>query len=419
MKKSALIVFFAGLFTIFTINFSPLAMAQGIGKEITVGLSLTYTGPLGGTASSISDGFLDHLMWINNQGGIEYKEPGTGKSERVKMKIKWEDNAYNSSKSLSIYKRFKAAGAMVVCSLGSPTGEAISASLSRDRVPGVGFYAGASPAGFRHEPNYYSTSSSTLTEEFCTSVKWFMSDWKGTRPPKIGGMSMDAPSWRPMGEPGGVKAYVEKAGGKWVGIEWVPMIVTDTSIQIKRLVSKGVDAIVVFGGISHGIVIAKDMFRLGIDFKKVKVLYGTPTWDERLIDLVPKEAEGIIVSSPYTFSWEDLPGVRLAKKVREWRGRSGEMGSYLRGFVFGYGLKAALKSALEKVGYEKITPTDIRDALFSLKDLDAGGLMYKINVREPDYPQYCSHTRFAIVEGGRFKIISDWVEMEKVEYGRR
>jgi len=297
-------------------------------RAITVGLSLGYTGALGGTTTPISDGLLDHLMWINHEGGVGYKDPNMGKSDSVKMKIIWEDNAYSSTKSLGIYKRFKAADSKLVCVIGSTTGEAISASLSRDRIPGVGFYAGASPAGFRPEPLYYSTSSCTLTEEFCTNVKWFMSTWKGNRPPKIGGLSMDVPSWRSLGDPGGVKAYVEKAGAEWIGIEWLPMVVTDTSVQITKLTKEGADLIVIFGGTSHTMVVAKDMSRLGIDRKKVTVICGTPAWDESILKLIPKEGEGFYVGSPYAFAFEDVPGVRLAKQVRAWRGRvEQEMGA--------------------------------------------------------------------------------------------
>ena len=111
MKKAAIIFFVVSLFLI-TSTFTSGAREKS--ESITVGLSLTYTGALGGTAAGISDGLLDHLMWINDQGGIEYKDPKTGKLKSIKMKIKWEDNAYNPSKSLSIYKRLKAAGAKVI-----------------------------------------------------------------------------------------------------------------------------------------------------------------------------------------------------------------------------------------------------------------------------------------------------------------
>ena len=336
------------------------------------------------------------------------------------MKIKWEDTAYNPSKSVSIYKRFKAAGAKVVFFVGSAPGEAVSATLSRDKIFGISIYGAASPRGYRPNPLYYSASSVTLVEEFCTMVDWFMSTWKGQNPPRIGGLVMNSPSWRVVGDPQGAQAYVEKIGGKWVGVEWLPMMVTDTSVQITRLIKKEVDMIGLFGGLSHTIVAVKDMARLGVDLDKIKVICNTPAWDANLAKLIPKEGEGLLGLNPYALPSENVPGVREAKKVAQWRGRdTEELHTYLRGFAFGYVWKSGLKTALEKVGYEKLTPTAIRNVFFSLKNVDVGGLMPLLTVRDPDYPQYGSHVRLATLQSGKVKIVSDWIEFAKVEYGRR
>jgi hypothetical protein len=48
-----------------------------------------------------------------------------------------------------------------------------------------------------------------------------------------------------------------------------------------------------------------------------------------------------------------------------------------------------------------------------------GGLIPPLTVREPDYPEYCSHVRMGKLEKGQIKIVSDWFEFAKVEYGRR
>jgi ABC-type branched-subunit amino acid transport system substrate-binding protein len=422
VKKTDLILFL-GLLTM-GIIFLPglnVAEAQEREKTITVGLSLIYTGPLGTTSSSVSNGILDHLMWINNQGGIGYKDPKTGKLEWAKMKIIWEDNAYDTSKSVSIYKRLKAEGAKVIFVQGSTPGEAISGLLSQDRIPGIVMYGYASPAGYRPTPLYYAAGYSTIIEDFCTMAKWVISSRKGSHAPKIGAMVMDVPSWRVIGDPEGAKAQVEKMGGEWIGVEWLQRMTTDTSVQINRLINKGVDLITLLGGLNHTILVAKDMSRLGVDLNKVRVICNVSGWDESLLKAIPKEGEGFYGASFTSLPSEDLPGVRLAKEVAHWRGRKSEDVNlnYLPGFVFGYVLKAGLKTALEKVGYEKLTPTDIRNALFSLKDVDVGELMPKVTVREPDYPTFCSYVRYSKMEGAQFKIASGWIEEVKVEYGRK
>jgi len=398
-----------------------LSGAQAAEKTITVGLSLVYTGSSAPNGSSASNGLLDHLMWINNQGGVEYRDPGTGKQERIKMKILWEDSAYNAAKGMSIYKRLKAAGAMVIFGYGSTPMEVISSSLSRDKIPGICFYGYASPAGYSSEPRYYAAVSGTAVENFARQVKWFLSTWKEKRPARIGILVMDHPSWRILGDPEGAKAQVERMGAQFVGVEWLPIVTTDTSVQISRLMKKGVDCITVLTGLSHMIIIAKDLSRLEVDLKKVTVVSSNAGWDERLAKIIPREGDGLYGEILAATSDENVPGVKLAKEVAHWRGRKVEEvnNTYLPGFLTGYILKAGLKGALEKAGAEKITPTDIRDALFSLKNVDMGGLMPPITVDEPDYPTFLNYLRYQKLEKGQFKIVSDWVKREKVQYGRK
>jgi ABC-type branched-subunit amino acid transport system substrate-binding protein len=396
------------------------ASEEAKAKSITVGLSLDYTGPGGAYGTGVSNGLVDHLMWINNQGGIEYKDPQTGKTERVEIKMVWEDNATNPAKSVSIYKRLKAAGAKVIYIHNSGPGEALSPSLSRDRILGV-CYGYASPAGYRPEPLYYMSKYPTIVEDFATMAKWFTSKWKESRPPRIAGMVMDTPSWRVIGEPEGAKAEVEKLGAEWAGIEFMPMMPTDLSVQISRIIEKRADVIGFYGISNHTRVMAKDMLKLGVDPKKIQVIVNGSGWDESLLTSVPEEV-GFIGEIPTALPWEDVPGVRLAKKVALWRGRKIEVvrSDYLHGFVLGYIFKAGLKTALEKVGIDKVAPTDIRNVFFNLKDVDVGGVSPNVTVREPDYPVLAPDTRYSKIEGGRFKIIPPiWIEYAKVKFGRR
>lgn len=405
------------------VGFMYLSSVQAAEKTLTVGLSLVYSGGMAPNGSSTSNGILDHLMWINNQGGIEYRDPGTGKLERMKMKIVWEDNAANPAKGMSVYKRLKAAGAMVIFGYASTPMEVISSSLSRDKIPGFAMYAYASPAGYRPQPQYYAAAIGTPVESVATHVKWFLSRWKENRPARIGAFVLDLPSWRIIGDPEGVKAYVEKMGAQWLGVEWLPLVTTDTSVQISRMMKQGVDCISSICVISSTIVIAKDLSRLGVDLNKVTVVSHPAGYDESLLKIIPREGEGLYgeIMTPLPEE-ENVPGVKLSKEIAQWRGRKPEEvnSTYIPGVAAGYLMKAALKNALEKVGAEKITPTDIRDALFTLKNVDMGGLVPPVTVDEPDYPVVgLNHIKYTRIQGGKIKVISDWVKREKVQYGRK
>jgi ABC-type branched-subunit amino acid transport system substrate-binding protein len=411
------------IFTVilFIFSFISLTSRQAETKPIVIGVSGDYSGPGAAYGAGVTNGLLDHLMWINNLGGIEYKDRQTGKLKRNEMKILWEDNATSPSKSLSIYKRFKAAGIQLIYIHGSGPGEAVSPSLSRDKIPGI-VYGYASPAGYRPEPLYYCTKYGTIIEGCVTMVKWFLATWKESRPPRMGVMAMDSPSWRVIDDPQGTKAEVEKMGVEWAGVEFMPLMTTDLSVQITRMMQKQVDFICFFGFNTHTNVMAKDMMKLGFDPKKVKVICNGSAWDETLLRTIPKEGEGFIGEQPVVLASEDVPGVRLAKKVAQWRRRKEEevKSDYLHGFVIGYFLETALKKALEEVDPDKITPTDIRNSLFHLKDVDVGGLTPKTSMVEPDYPIFNQYYMYTIMEGGQFKVLPPkWVEVVRVKYGRR
>ncbi len=72
MKKYGMI-FFGCLLSMGFIFSSGVQAAE---KTVTVGLSLVYTGGMAPNGSSTSNGILDYLMWVNQQGGIDYRDPG-------------------------------------------------------------------------------------------------------------------------------------------------------------------------------------------------------------------------------------------------------------------------------------------------------------------------------------------------------
>ena len=70
------------------------------------------------------------------------------------------------------------------------------------------------------------------------------------------------------------------------------------------------------------------------------------------------------------------------------------------------------------MGYDKLTPTDIKDALFTLKNVDAGGLLPPITVREPDYPVLTNHYLMNRIQGGRLVPVSGFYELGRVPDSR-
>jgi branched-chain amino acid transport system substrate-binding protein len=376
-------------------------------KTVKVGLSLCYTGALGTHGSHYADGLRDYLAWVNKEGGIEYTDPVTRKTERAMMDVIWEDNAYDPAKSVAIYKRFKGAGVQLIVGYGSTPGEAMAPSASRDKIPVMELYCYASPAGYEPKPQYYAAGFGNVVEAYMAIADWFMKNWKENRPPRLAAMALSVPSQKTLNNPSGVPAYVQKAGGVYVGTEWFPGVVTDTTVQLKRLVTDGqADFLWVWGAVGHAIIVAKDLYRMGVDTNKVTVVMAACAIDESLAKAIPKESEGIWGEDYAVTPREvDIPGVKLAMEIAKWRGKDPDTyltKTHLEGVMQGMIVCEGLKIALEKVGHNALTTTDIRDGFFSIKDLDVMGLSHPVTQRDPGYPCFCPWLRISRCENGKY-----------------
>lgn len=391
-------------------------------KSLTVGVSATYTGGMAAIGKHVSDGMIDYLHWIASQGGIEYKDPVSGQTERVAIKVIWEDNQYDVAKATSAYKRLRAGGANVIIAFGSTPGEACAASCSRDKLPYLSWYSYASPAGYAPKPQYYWSLLPTIGESSTGMAKWFVKEkWQGVETPKVGYMAADIPSWRVLRKPGLMEPYIESIGGELVGIEFMPVTATDLSVPITRLIiDKKADCIIFIGTLGQTVVAAKDIIRLGIDLDETTIICNLSAWDESLFKSISREVEGLYGEIFSTLPTEDVPGMKVVREVSEWAGRSPEEVNvnYITGFVGSLVLEAAVKRALEKKGYESVASSgeDIRWELANFAPLDTGGLMPEVKITHPEVePYFLVYTRITQAKGGRLNVVSDWITIDLIE----
>jgi branched-chain amino acid transport system substrate-binding protein len=388
-------------------------------KQIIVGLSATYTGGMAAIGKHVSDGMVDLLRYIGAHGGIEYKDPQSGKKEKADLKVLWEDNQYNVAKAVSAYKSFKARGAHMILGFGSTPGEACAASASRDKVPYLTWYGYASPAGYAPKPQYYWAVLPSVGESATAMIKWFVKEkWKGDRKPRIGLMATNIPSWRVLAKKGLMDKYIESAGAELAGIEFTPVIVTDLSIPINRLVKDNkADCILHMGILSDTVVLAKDIKRLAIDTKKVTIINNLSAWDESLFKSIPQEVEGLY-GELFTAT-KGCAGLKRAKTVAKWAGRkeSEITANYLNGFMGSWVVEVALKRALEKSGYEAVTKDGlaIKKTLETLKCHDYGGLAPELEVKFLEKPFFYNYDRVVEARGGKFVEAGKWTVIEPIK----
>jgi hypothetical protein len=291
---------------------------------------------------------------------------------------------------------------------------------SQDKIPLVALYAYASPAGYKSNPLYYTASFPTITECVLGTDKWFIDQWKGSRRPKIAALAADFPSFRSLEYLQKNPDTVKKLGGDWVGLEWMPPTPIDLRVQIGRLVDAGADLISLQGTLAHAKVVAMNVAQLNIDTKKVAIALAPAGTDENVVKFLGEQGEGFYGEVATVSADADVPGNKLVKEIMAARGRPAAKNvyHYRAGIALAHAPVAAIKAALEKVGYDKLTSTDIRNALFTLKNVDTGGLMPPMTVRESDYPVLTNHYRMTRIQGGRLVSVSGFYELGRLPEAR-
>lgn len=407
--------------TYLLIFYAAIGAAGAEEKTINIGVTAVYSGGFAAIGKVVADGQIDYLKWTDDKGGIEYKEPVSGKTEKVRIRVISEDNQYNAAKAVSVYNNFKAQGVNAVIGFGSTPGEACSAFASQDKIPYFSWYSYASPTGYKAKPQYYWSFLPTIAESVTPMIKWLIAKklQEGAKTPKVGIMAANVPSWQVLGKPGLMGGYIKSIGGESVGIEFIPLVATDLSKHLVKLIFENkADGIVLAGTLSQTVVMAKDLKRLGIDPVKTSVICNVSAWDESLFQSIPAEIEGLYGEVHVVSVDADIPGMKMVKEIASRSGRNPEalMINYTNGMVGSMVLVKAIQRALEKVGYEKMMQSDeaIRDELHNFKAFDPFGLAPTIEVKYPDLPYFLNYARIIQAKGGKFTDAGEWISVDRI-----
>jgi len=376
-------------------------------KTVKVGLSLSVTGPIASTTAPVSYGVYDYLRYVNDAlGGVGYTTP-EGKKDRVKLELKWEDTAYDPARALATYKRLKEWGSQIMHITAGSMVLTVLAHITRDHMPVV-YWNVAQPNAMAERPLYSIAGSLTYTDEYAFLMDWVKRNWKEARPPRIGIIQIETAMARAE-LPGKVPEYAKRAGVEYVGMEWLPYAVTESTVELRRLAEKGADWIAIGHAVGGILVILKDAVRLGLK-DKIKFYLMNYSFFEDVPRLGGEVAEGVYGGVLSALPTEDLPGVKEALKIAsKYRPGYEVPRVYFEGIVLGKVMVEGIRRALEEVGYENLTREAIMKGLLSIRDFDTGGLVPPITV-DPEYPVLNPKFRIGVIEGGKIKLISDWLE---------
>lgn len=381
-------------------------------NKVKIGLSCLFTGPLASTGAPLSWGLIDYLRYVNDElGGVEYRTP-EGKTKRIKLDYAYEDNGYNVPRTLTIYKRQKAAGVKAMYLTAGSITEGVLGLLTRDHMPVI-YNVPASLLCMRARPLYTTAEETNYVDLTCGFAEWVKQNWKLKRAPVLGIITLDSAMARGYLTDPSLPAYLTKIGVDFAGLEFVPFGATDTTIELTRLGAKDPDWIFIHHIASGAVIVLKDAARVGLR-EKAEFVICTYGFEESLLDLAPEAVEGVYGEVGGAFGHEDLAGMRLVKEITT-KYRPGAEAGYVRskGIALGQCWVEGIRLALENVGYENLTGEAINEGLHSIANFDTGGIYPPLTI-DPEYPVLCPYERVAMIEAGKIKVVSEWVKMPAV-----
>lgn len=335
-----------------------------------------YTGPVAGMVSVVDKGQEDYFKYINEQGGIN----------GVKIKFIGIDTRSDVSRLISTYKRYRKSPKLLASGVWS-TGAAkiLAAYQKRDHLiqltPGDGEFQAHQGRTFLMCPPYQNG--------YAAAIDWMIKDWKSkgkSGMPTVGEMHFDNAFGKERLRGG--KEYAEKMGVKLLKPEYFKMGTIRYDVYLKRLADAGANYIHLGAGDPVPINVLRDAYRLGLT-KKIQFscdYFGVTIGG---VESHPGPAEGAVVICPF-LRGEEAINNPLVKKL--WTKYNGPMstfknGGYSLGVATGINFSNALKVALDRVGYKKITGDDIYRAYQEIGGNDPKGMMgpctYGPNSRAP------------------------------------
>jgi hypothetical protein len=346
-------------------------------KKLYISGTQSLTGPYAEDSAAVLAAFEDYAKYVN-----ETKNLAPWRKEKfpsdITLEVLWRDDELKPAKALTIYEELKAKGILVYRCSGSPIALALKDRLNEDKMGATSMATGPyllKPPGtiFTYYPIY--------TDSDAAIADWFKANWKETRKPRVAYLTADNAMGKSIEIPE-MKAYLEKAGYEFVGIQYVPLVPTaPPTTQLMWLKENKVD-------LALGVMInpgsqptVKEMVRLGMGpYQPYKMVFGvaTPGHIAVFAPAMGELGDGYVCAGSFP-PFDDLstPGIKfIVENQKKYHpDKFVSHIQYVGGMLEGMIQTEALRLALQKVPFDKLKPADVlNNGFYQIKNLETGGL---------------------------------------------
>ncbi|MGD0918340.1 MAG: ABC transporter substrate-binding protein [Thermodesulfobacteriota bacterium] len=356
---------------------SLLPASANAQKKLYISGTQSLTGPYAEDSAAVLAAFEDYAKYVN-----ETKRMAPWRNEKfpadINLEVLWRDDELKPAKALTIYEELKAKGILVYRCSGSPIALALKDRLKEDHMGATSMATGPyllKPPGtiFTYYPIY--------TDSIAAVADWFKEKWKESRKPRVAYLTSDNAMGKSIEIPE-MKAYLEKIGYEFVGIQYVPLVPTSPpTTQLMWLKENKVD-------LALGVLInpnaqptVKEMVRLGMGpYQPYKMVLGsaTPGHIAVFAPAMGELGDGYVCAGSFPpFDELSTPGIKFIVENQK-KYHPDKFVSHIQycgGFLEAMIQTEALRLALQKVPFEKLTPADVlNNGFYKIKNLETGGV---------------------------------------------
>jgi hypothetical protein len=366
-----------GFMTVMIVALSLFPTAVKAEKVLYISGTQSLTGAYAEDSAAVLAAFEDYAKYVN-----ETKRMAPWRNEKfpadIKLEVLWRDDELKPAKALTIYEELKAKGILVYRCSGSPIALALKDRLMEDHMGATSMATGPyllKPPGtiFTYYPIY--------TDSDAAVADWFKGQWKEARKPRVAYLTSDNAMGKSIEIPE-MRAYLEKIGYEFIGAQYVPLVPTSPpTTQLMWLKENKVD-------LALGVLInpnaqptVKEMVRLGMGaFQPYKIVLGsaTPGHIAVFAPAMGELGDGYVCAGSFPpFDELSTPGIKFIvdnqKKYHPDKFVSHIQ--YCGGFLEAMIQTEALRLAMLKVPFEKLTPRDVlENGFYKIKNLETGGI---------------------------------------------
>jgi branched-chain amino acid transport system substrate-binding protein len=356
---------------------SLLPVSAHAEKVLYVGGTQSLTGPFAEDSAAVLAAIEDYVAYVNDTKKMAPWRKETWPAD-ITLKVMWRDDELKPPKALSIYEELKGKGMLVARISGSPIALALKDKYWEDHMGATSMATGSY---YLSPPQSCFTYYPIYTDSCAAVADWFKENWKEDRKPRVAYLTADNAMGRSIEIPE-MKAYLEKIGYEFVGAQYVPLVPTSPpTTQLTWLKEKGVDLAV-------GVMInpgaqptVKEMVRLGMGpFQPYKITFGTPAPGHAavLAEAMGKLGDGYVCAGSFRpVTDQSVTGIKYCNDLQD-KYRTGKRITHIMyeaGVLEGMIQVEALRLALKKVPFEKLTRKDVLEkGFFKINKLDTGDI---------------------------------------------